>query len=69
MHTDTTYLGIKLPHPFITLEEQGRVAGVNVYDKDFAQIFAQCSVSLETRRDPAAFERAQYIRTLQSWSK
>ena len=75
MRTDTSYLGIRLPHPFIagasplgysldsvkrledagsaaivlpslfeeqiTLEEQGRVAGMNVYDRDFAEIFAQ----------------------------
>ena len=26
------------------------------------------TVSLQTRRDPSAFERAQYIRALQSWS-
>jgi dihydroorotate dehydrogenase (fumarate) len=26
-------------------------------------------VSLETTRDPAAFERAHYIRTLHSWTK
>jgi dihydroorotate dehydrogenase (fumarate) len=27
------------------------------------------AVSLETKRDPAAFERAHYIRTLHSWTK
>lgn len=27
------------------------------------------AVSLETRRDPAAFERAHYIRTLHSWTR
>ena len=75
MQTDTTYLGLRLPHPFmagasplgygldalkrledagcaavvlpslfeeqITLEEQGRVAGVNIYDAAFTEIFAQ----------------------------
>ena len=75
MQTATTYLGMRLAHPFIagasplgysldtlkrledagcaaivlpslfeeqiTLEEQGRVAGVNVFDQGFAEIFAQ----------------------------
>jgi dihydroorotate dehydrogenase (fumarate) len=75
METATTYLGMRLAHPFIagasplgynldtlkrledagcaavvlpslfeeqiTLQEQGRVAGVNVYDPGFAEIFAQ----------------------------
>jgi hypothetical protein len=27
------------------------------------------AVSLATTRDPAAFERAHYIRTLQSWTR
>jgi dihydroorotate dehydrogenase (fumarate) len=27
------------------------------------------TVSLETKRDPGAFERAQYIRTLHSWTR
>jgi dihydroorotate dehydrogenase (fumarate) len=75
MQTETSYLGLQLPHPFIagasplgysldalkrledagcaavvlpslfeeqiTLEEEGRVAGVSVYDAAFAEIFAQ----------------------------
>jgi dihydroorotate dehydrogenase (fumarate) len=27
------------------------------------------TVSLENKRDPGAFERAQYIRTLHSWTR
>lgn len=75
MQTDTSYLGLRLPHPFmagasplgysldalkrledagcaavvlpslfeeqITLEEEGRVAGVNVYYATFSEVFAQ----------------------------
>lgn len=75
MTTETSYLGLRLAHPFIagasplgyrietvkrledsgcaavvlhslfeeqiTYEQEGRVAGINVFDRDFAEVFAQ----------------------------
>ena len=98
MHTDTTYLGLSLPHPFmagasplgysldtvkrledagcaavvlpslfeeqITLEEQGRVAGVNVYDENFAEIFAQFPEPEEYALQP--HEYAEHVRRVKA---
>lgn len=94
MNTVTSYLGLRLDHPFIagasplgysldtlkrledggcaavvlpslfeeqiTLEEQGRVAGVNVFDQGFAEIFAQFPEPDEYALQPD--EYAEHVR-------
>jgi len=94
MQTDTSYLRLRLPHPFmagasplgysldalrrledagcaavvlpslfeeqITLEDQGRIAGVNVYDAAFTEVFAQFPEPEEYPLQP--HEYAEHVR-------
>jgi dihydroorotate dehydrogenase (fumarate) len=98
MQTDTSYLGLRLPHPFmagasplgysldalkrledagcaavvlpslfeeqITLEAQGRVAGVNIYDAAFTEIFAQFPEPDEYPLQPD--EYAEHVRRVKT---
>lgn len=98
MMTETSYMGLRLNHPFIagaspigynidavkrledgacaaivlpslfeeqiTIEQQGRVAGVNVYDRAFADIFTQFPESNEYLLRPD--EYAEHVRRVKS---